>query len=425
MKKTYKTLTAILSIVMILTVMCQPINASAKSAKPIVKATQTVISKGMKTKVKVTYNKKNVTNKAKFKSSNKKVATVSKKGVVTGKKAGTAYITATYKGKTSKKVKITVAEISLNKSKVKLNVGKTATLVAKYNKKKVNPTFKSSNPNIASVNKSGKITAKKKGTVTITATYKKSKVSCKVTVSEIENECASGHAYNNGIITKEPTCMEGGVKTYTCTRCSKTKSETVKALDHAYDNGTIAKQPTCTEGGVKTYTCTRCGEIRTETIAKLGHAYDNGTITKQSTCTEDGVKTYTCTRCHETKSETVKALGHAWDAGVITKEPTDTESGVKTYTCEKCGDTKDENGHYEKQEVAGWDEEKLVDVNICNTCKMEFSTEEYGSVEAALDALCIHQLENWESDCEGYHTETRTIIIHHDPTYEDVWVADK
>lgn len=386
MKKTYKTLTAILSIVMILTVMCQPINASAKSAKPIVKATQTVISKGTKTKVKVTYNKKNVTNKAKFKSSNKKVATVSKKGVVTGKKAGTAYITATYKGKTSKKVKITVAEISLNKSKVKLNVGKTATLVAKYNKKKVNPTFKSSNPNIASVNKNGKITAKKKGTVTITATYKKSKVSCKVTVSEIKNECASGHAYDNGVITKEPTCMEGGVKTYTCTRCGKTKSETVKALDHAYDNGTIAKQPTCTEGGVKTYTCTRC---------------------------------------HETKSETVKALGHTWDDGVITKEPTDTEHGVKTYTCTKCGDTKDENGHYEKQEVAGWDEEKLVDVNICNGCGMEFSEADYDGFEAALEALMTHQFEDWESDCEGYHTETRTIIIHHDPTYEDVWVADK
>ena len=388
MKKTYKTLTAILSIVMILTVMCQPIEASAKSAKPVVKATQTVISKGTTTKVKVTYSKKNVTSKAKFKTSNKNVATVSKKGIVTGKKAGTAYITATYKGKTSKKVKITVAEISLNKSKVKLNVGKTATLVAKYNKKKVNPTFKSSNPNIASVNKSGKITAKKKGTVTITATYKKSKVSCKVTVSEIENECASGHAYNNGTITKQPTCTEGGVKTYTCTRCGKTKSETVKALDHAYDNGTITKQPTCTEGGVKTYTCTRCGEIRTEAIAKLGHAYDNGTITKQSTCTEDGVKTYTCT---------------------------------------KCGDTKDENGHYEKQEVAGWDEEVTEGVVVCNTCKMEFAPHEYGEgedgVEAAVEALYDHQ--DATGTCGGYHVDSRTIIIHHDPTYKDVWVADK
>ena len=184
MRKINKLLTLILTMVMILTITYQPIEASAKSAKPIVKATQTVISKGTKTSVKVTYSKKNVTNKAKFKTSNKKVATVSKKGVVTGKKAGTAYITATYKGKTSKKVKITVAQLSLNKSKVKLNVGKTATLTAKYNKKKVNPTFKSSNPSIASVNKSGKITAKKKGKASITVkTYNgKAKTVLKVTV---------------------------------------------------------------------------------------------------------------------------------------------------------------------------------------------------------------------------------------------------
>ena len=124
-------------------------------------------------------------------------------------------------------------------------------------------------------------------------------------------------------------------------------------------------------------------------------------------------------------SDLIKATGHTWDDGVITKEPTDTESGVKTYTCTKCGDTKDENGHYEKQEVAGWDEEKLVSVAICNGCGMEFSAADYDSFEAAVEALGDHQFEDWESDCEGYHTETRTIIIHHDPTYEDVWVADK
>ena len=95
MRKTNKVLTLILTMVMILTITYQPIDASAASAKPIVKASQTVISKGTTTKVKVTYNKKNVTSKAKFKTSNKSVATVSKKGVVTGKKAGTAYITAT------------------------------------------------------------------------------------------------------------------------------------------------------------------------------------------------------------------------------------------------------------------------------------------------------------------------------------------
>ena len=83
---------------------CQPINASAASTKPVVKATQTVISKGTKTNVKVTYNKKNVTNKAKFKTSNKKVATVNGKGKVKAKKKGKATITATAKDGSRKKV---------------------------------------------------------------------------------------------------------------------------------------------------------------------------------------------------------------------------------------------------------------------------------------------------------------------------------
>ena len=229
MKKTNKILTAI---VMALTIVCfcQPINASAASTKPVVKATQTVISKGTTTKVKVTYNKKNVTNKAKFKTSNKSVATVSKKGVVTGKKAGTAYITATYKGKTSKKVKITVAQVSLNKKSVKLSVGKTATLAAKYNKKTVKATFKSSNPAVASVNKAGVISAKKAGTATITAVYKKTKATCKVSVKAEPVK----HIWTEKI-TKQPTCTEDGMKTLTCS-CGEVKTEVMKALGHAWDD---------------------------------------------------------------------------------------------------------------------------------------------------------------------------------------------
>lgn len=259
MKKTYKTLTAVLSIVLALTVMCQPIEASAANAKPVVKTSQTVISKGTTTKVKVTYNKKNVTKKATYKSSNKKVATVSKKGVVTGKKAGTAYITATYKGRTSKRVKITVAQVSLNRESVKLSVGKTAALAAKYNKKTVRPAFRTSDKSVATVNKSGKITAKKAGTVTITAVYKKTKATCKVTVT---GPAVVDHA-SKEVITKQPTCTEEGVKTFTCT-CGDTWTEKIPALGHAWDAGRITKVPTETESGVKTYTCTRCGETKAE-----------------------------------------------------------------------------------------------------------------------------------------------------------------
>lgn len=292
-------------------------------------------------------------------------------------------------------------------------------MAAKYNKKTVKATFKSSNPAVASVNKAGVISAKKAGTATITAVYKKTKATCKVSVKAEPVK----HIWTEKI-TKQPTCTEDGVKTLTCS-CGEVKTEVIKKLGHAWDDGVVT-EATCTEDGAKTYTCTRCGHKNAEIIKATGHVWDDGVVT-EPTCTEDGAKTYTCEKCGETKSETVKATGHTWDDGVITKEPTDTEHGVKTYTCTKCGDTKDENGHYEKQEVAGWDEEKLISVNICNGCGMEFSEADYDGFEAALEALAIHQADNFDSDtpCGGYHTETRTIIIHHDPTYENVWVADK
>ena len=40
----------------------------------------------------------------------------------------------------------------------------------------------------------------------------------------------------------------------------------VDALGHAWDNGKVTKEPTETETGVKTFTCTRCNETKTESI---------------------------------------------------------------------------------------------------------------------------------------------------------------
>ena len=45
---------------------------------------------------------------------------------------------------------------------------------------------------------------------------------------------------------------------------------------HVWDEGKVTKEATCTEAGVKTYTCTMCGETKTEEIAALGHNYENG-----------------------------------------------------------------------------------------------------------------------------------------------------
>lgn len=74
-------------------------------------------------------------------------------------------------------------DASLNKTKTTLYVGQSTTL--KLNGAKVKK-WKSNNKNIATVNKNGKVVAKKKGTTTIVATTKNGKTyKCKVTVKNV------------------------------------------------------------------------------------------------------------------------------------------------------------------------------------------------------------------------------------------------
>ncbi len=132
----------------------------------------------LKTTVTVTPNKA-ANKKVTYKTSNKKVATVSKKGVITAKKTGTAKITVTSTKNKKKKatVKVTVVagkvtKVSLNKSAATLKVGATETLKAtvKTKGKKANKTVKwtSSNEKVAKVSAKGVVTAVAPGKATIT-----------------------------------------------------------------------------------------------------------------------------------------------------------------------------------------------------------------------------------------------------------------
>lgn len=65
---------------------------------------------------------------------------------------------------------------------------------------------------------------------------------------------------------------------------------------HTWDAGVVTKEATCTEAGVKTYTCS-CGATYTEDIPAKGHNYNNGV----------------CSNCGDKQPE-VKATEKAWDA---------------------------------------------------------------------------------------------------------------
>ena len=161
---------------------------------------------------------------------------------------------------------------------------------------------------------------------------------CSETFGEVD---ATNHVHTTVKNRKEATCTQTGYAgdTY-CTDCDKLLStgKELAALGHDY-KVTVTKQPTTTEEGIRTYTCTRCNSSYTESIAKLPeekhtHNY-TGSITKEATCTEAGVRTYTCS-CGDSYTENIPATGHSY-VSKVTKAATTTEEGIMTYTCSKCG----------------------------------------------------------------------------------------
>ena len=145
-----------------------PTVAPAKGITATAKAS-TIYTKG-KTSTTITVVKNDVTGKVKFTSSNKKVATVSSKGVVKAKKAGKTTITVKV-GNYTKKVVIQVKKPSLKlaKSSATIKKGKTVKIKATATPSgKV--TYKSSNKKVATVTAKGVVKGKKKGTATITVT---------------------------------------------------------------------------------------------------------------------------------------------------------------------------------------------------------------------------------------------------------------
>ena len=136
----------------------------------------------------------------KWSSSNVAVATVDLMGKVTAKRAGTAIITAiSENGKTAsctitvnkKDTNITITEVRLNKSTETLKEGDTTTLTATVLPENTTDSksvsWRSSNSEVATVDANGTVTAKRAGTVVITATSTNGKTAgCTVTVSRKE-----------------------------------------------------------------------------------------------------------------------------------------------------------------------------------------------------------------------------------------------
>ena len=119
------------------------------------------------------------------------------------------------------------------------------------------------------------------------------------------------HSYDSGKITTAATCKATGVKTYTCTICNATKTETVAKNPSNHVGGTAvknAKTATCTAKGYTgdTY-CLGCGVVTakgTETAVKA-HIPEDWVVVTKPTADSDGKKVKKCMTCGETLEEAI------------------------------------------------------------------------------------------------------------------------
>ena len=168
------------------------------------------------------------------------------------------------------------------------------------------------------------------------------------------------YVWDSGTVTTPATCTGKGVRTYTCTSSSHTKTEDIPALNHSIAGQEYVSDnnATCEQDGTKTAKCVRYGtggctetDTVTDTGSKLGHFFEveDYVSNNDATCEQDGTKTARCVRygtggcmATDTVTDTDSKLGHLFEDYVSNNDATYAHDGTKTAKCvryDQCGET--------------------------------------------------------------------------------------
>ena len=166
--------------------------------------------------------------------------------------------------------------------------------------------------------------------------------------------------WDSGRVTTPATCTGKGVRTYTCTSSSHTRTEDIPALNHSFAGQAYVSDnnATCEQDGTKTIRCVRYGrggctekDTVVDTGSMLGHSFDEEAYVSDNnaTCEQDGTKTAKCVRygtggctATDTVTDTDSKLGHLFEDYISNNDATYARDGTKTAKCvryDQCGVT--------------------------------------------------------------------------------------
>ena len=209
---------------------------------------------------------------------------------------------------------------------------------------------------------------------------------------------AKGHSWDKGVITTSPTCSDAGVKTYTCTVCSETKTEVLDATGHTLVN--IAEQPaTCTEAGhTAGVKCSVCGATISgiEEIPAKGHTevVDDAV---EATCTTPGkTEGKHCSVCNEilVAQEVIPAKGHTEVIDEAVEATCTTPGKTEGKHCSVCNTV-----IVAQQEIPAKGHTEVIDPAVEPTCT------EPGKTEGKHCSVCNEVLVAQEEIPAKGHTE--------------------
>ena len=146
------------------------------------------------------------------------------------------------------------------------------------------------------------------------------------------------HSYTSSI-TKQPTCTEDGIKTFKCSECGDTYTETIPATGHTEVIDKAVPATCTTDGKTAGSHCSVCGKVikAQKVIKATGHKFGSWSTTKSATCTENGTQTRKCSACGKTETKTIPATGHKSSNWIVDKPAAIGVKGSKHKECTVCG----------------------------------------------------------------------------------------